>query len=340
MIDFEVSRRAVLAGMAAMPFAASFARAASAGSVQQFDPALAEVIDVSAPIEMIASGYKWAEGPAWVKDGGYLLFSDVPANINYKWKPGTGAPVEFMNPSGLAGPIPAGVREAGSNGMTVDPKGRLIMADSGTRCVAAVDLKTKKKTVLAGTYDGKRFNSCNDVALHGNGTIYFTDPPYGLADGDTSSLKELDFNGVFRLDPEGQVQLVDNSLSRPNGIGVSPDQQTLYVSMSDEKRPHILAYPLDIEGGASDHPKILCDFSAELAQKLPGLPDGMKVGKSGHLFASGPGGMYILSAEGKKLGLISTGKAIANCCFGADGKTLFMTSSDMICSVRLKISGW
>jgi gluconolactonase len=325
--------------MAALPLAGGLARAAGVGGVTQFDPALAEVIDVRAPIEIIASGYKWAEGPAWVKQGGYLLFSDVPANINYKWKKGA-APEVFMNPSGLAGPIPAGVREAGSNGMTVDPAGRLIMADSGTRCVAAVDLKTKEKTVLADKYDGKRFNSCNDVALHGNGTIYFTDPPYGLSDGDNSSLKELDFNGVFRLDPQGQVQLIANDLSRPNGIGVSPDQQTLYVSMSDEKRPHILAYPLDIEGGVSDYPKIFCDFSAELAQKLPGLPDGMKVSRTGHLFASGPGGIYILSGEGKKLGLISTGKAIANCCFGEDGKTLFLTSSDMIARVPLKISGW
>lgn len=339
MIDFQVSRRAVLAGMAAVPFVPAMARAATIGSVTRFDSALDAVIDVAAPIEVIATGFTWAEGPAWVKQGGYLLFSDVPQNTNYKWKKGA-PPVVFMKASGLAGPIPAGVREAGSNGMMVDPKGRLIMADSGTRCVAAVDLKTKAKTVLADKYDGKRFNSCNDVAMHGNGTIYFTDPPYGLTDGDTSPLKELDFNGVFRLDPQGQVQLVDNKLSRPNGIGVSPDQQMLYVSMSDEKRPHILAYPLDIEGGASDEPKIFCDFSAELAQKLPGLPDGMKVSRTGHLFASGPGGIYILSSEGKKLGLIATGKAIANCCFGEDGKTLFMTSSDMICRVPLKISGW
>ncbi len=338
MIDFEVSRRTVLAGMAALPLTAGLARGASVGGIRQFDSALAAVIDVNAPIEVIASGYKWAEGPVWVKQGGYLLFSDVPANINYRWKSGKAEP--FMNPSGLAGPIPAAIREAGSNGMVVDAKGRLIVADSGSRCVATVDLKTRKKTILADRYEGKRFNSCNDVALHGNGTIYFTDPPYGLADGDTSPLKELDFNGVFRIDPEGQVNLVANDLSRPNGVGVSPDQQTLYVSMSDEKRPHILAYPLDIEGGASDEPKILCDFSAELAQKLPGLPDGMKVSRTGHLFASGPGGMYILSPEGKKLGLISTGKAIANCCFGEDGKTLFLTSSDMIAKVKLKISGW
>lgn len=338
MREFEVSRRMVLAGVAAVPFAGSMARAAAMGGVKQFDAALAAVIDVNAPIEVIATGYKWAEGPAWVKQGGYLLFSDVPANVNYKWKGGKVAP--FMNPSGLVGPIPAAIREAGSNGMVVDARGRLIMADSGTRCIAAVDLKTKRKTILADKYDGKRFNSCNDVALHSNGTIYFTDPPYGLAEGDTSPLKEIAFNGVYRLDPQGQVNLIANDLSRPNGVGVSPDQQTLYVSMSDEKRPHILAYPLDIEGGVSGEPRIFADFSAELAAKLPGLPDGMKVGRSGHLFASGPGGIYILSPDGRKLGLISTGKAVANCCFGEDGKTLFLTSSDMIAKVRLVQSGW
>ena len=340
MIDLEISRRAVLAGMAVLPFVPTLARAgAKVGGITRFDPALDALIDVDAPIEVIATGYKWSEGPVWVRKGGYLLFNDVPSNVCYKWKPGKAAEV-FLKPSGLAGPIPAGVREAGANGLAIDAKGRLIMADSGTRCVAAVDLKTKKKTILADRYDGKRFSSCNDVAIHPNGTIYFTDPPYGFTDGDLSPLKEIPFNGVYRLDPQGQVNLVANDLSRPNGVGVSPDRQTLYVAMSDDKRPHILAYPLDIDGAASGEPKVFHDFSAELAQKLPGLPDGLKVAKTGHLFASGPGGIYVLSSEGKKLGLIATGKAIANCAFGEDGKTLFLTSSDMVARVKLKVSGW
>jgi gluconolactonase len=334
-----ISRRACVAGMAALPFVPVLARAATIGGITRFDPTLDAILDVNAPIEVLASGYKWAEGPVWVKKGGYLLFSDVPANICYQWKPGKGASV-FLDPSGLAGPVPPGIREAGGNGMAIDAKGRLIIADSGTRAIAAVDLKTRKRTILADKYDGKQFNSCNDVAIHGNGTIYFTDPPYGLAEGDASPLKQMAFNGVYRLDPQGQVQLIANDLSRPNGVALSPDQQTLYVSMSDEKRPHILAYPLDIEGGASDEPRIFHDFSAELAQKLPGLPDGLKVAKSGHLFASGPGGIYVLSPEGKKLGLIATGKAIANCGFGEDGKSLFLTSSDCIARVKLEISGW
>lgn len=334
----EISRRLCLAALAALPLAPRLAQAATVGGITRFDAGLDAVLDANAPIEVLASGYKWAEGPVWVKQGGYLLFSDVPANICYKWKAGQVS--VFMSPSGLAGPIPAGVREAGSNGLAIDAKGNLIMADSGTRCVASVDLKTKKKTVLAAAYEGKRFSSCNDVAIHSNGTIYFTDPPYGLSDGDTSPLKEMAFNGVYRLDPQGQVNLIANDLSRPNGVALSPDQQTLYVTMSDPARPHILAYPLDVDGGASDEPKIFQDFSAELAAKLPGLPDGIKVAKSGHVFSSGPGGIYVLSPEGKKLGLIATGKATANCNFGEDGKSLFLTSSDMIARVKLKLSGW
>lgn len=339
MIDSNVSRRAVMAGMAALPFVPGIAHAGTGiGKITRLDPALDAVIDVNAPIEQLASGYRWSEGPVWVKDGGYLLFSDVPSNVIWKWD--GKAATKFIEPSGLSGPIPAGIREAGSNGLAIDAKGNLIIADSGSRVVSSVDLKTMKRTVLADKYDGKRFNSCNDVAIHRNGTIYFTDPPYGLAEGDTSPLKELPFNGVYRRTASGDVHLVDNSLSRPNGVALSPDQQTLYVAMSDDKRPHILAYPLDVEGGASGDPKILTDFSAELAKKLPGLPDGLKVAKNDTIFATGPGGVYVLSPQGKKLGLIATGKATANCAFGEDGKTLFLTSHDVLAKVRLKIGGW
>ena len=335
----QTTRRAVLAGMAAAPFVPGLATAETVGAVTRFDDAFDEVIDLKSGIEVLGRGYKWAEGPVWVKQHGYLLFNDVPSNICYKWKQGEGV-TKFLDPSGLAGPIPQGVREAGANGLAIDAKGDLIMADSGTRAVARVDLKTKKKTILADKYDGKRFSSCNDVALHRNGTIYFTDPPYGLSEGDKSPLKEIAFNGVYRLDPQGQVHLIASDLSRPNGVAVSPDQQILYVAMSDEKRPQVLAYPLDIEGGVSDNPRVFCDFSTELSHKLPGLPDGIKTDAAGRVFATGPGGVYVLSPQGKMLGQIDTGKATANCCFGEDGKTLFLTSSDMIARVRLKTGGW
>ncbi|MBC9032963.1 SMP-30/gluconolactonase/LRE family protein [Sphingomonas sp. JC676] len=333
----ETTRRTVLAGMAALPFVPVLARAETVGGITRLDPELDTILDVNTPIEVIADGVQWAEGPAWVKEGGYLLFSDPPANTAYRWKEGEGKSV-FLKPSGLAGPIPAGVREAGSNGMVMDDKGRLVMADSGTRTIARVDLATKKKTVLAGRYRGKRFNSCNDLVIAKSGAIYFTDPPYGLSEGDTSPLKELKFNGVYRLGTDGKVTLVDPGQTRPNGIGLSPDQKTLYVSVSDDKAPFIHAYPLG-EDGLPRGSRIFADFRDGVAKGLPGLPDGMKVGASGHLFASGPGGIHILAPDGRRLGLISTGKAAANSAFGEDGRTLFITSSDMVVRVRLKISG-
>ena len=333
------TRRTMLAGMAAMPLIGGRVRAANVGAITRFDPALDALIDVKTPIEVLASGYKWTEGPVWVKRGGYLLFSDPPANIAYRWKEGEGV-TPFLDPSGLAGPIPEGVREAGSNGMTLDAQGRLVMADSGTRAVARVDLGTKKKLILADRYQGKRFNSCNDVAIGRDGAIYFTDPPYGLSEGDTSPLKELPFNGVFRLAPDGSVELIDSNLKRPNGVALSPTLDRLYVGCSDEAKPEIRTYPLGPDGRPAGEGTQLVDFSPEFAKKLPGLPDGLKVAKTGHLFASGPGGIYILTPGGKRLGLIATGKAIANCCFGEDGRTLFLTSSDMIARVRLRVSGW
>lgn len=335
----SITRRAALAGMTALPFVPALARAETVGSITRFDPALDAALDVSTPIEVLGRGFKWSEGPAWVKKGGYLVFSDVPANIAYRWKQGEGV-TPFLNPSGLQGPIPAGIREAGSNGLAVAEDGRLIIADSGTRVLAAFDLDTRMRTVLADRYDGKRFNSCNDIAFGKGGAIYFTDPPYGLTDGDASPLKELPFNGVYRREPDGRVRLIDDKLKRPNGIGLCPKKTTLYVAMSDEARPQILAYPLDAAGMPRAAPTVFHDFSEPLSRKLPGLPDGLKVDKAGRVFASGPGGIYVLSPEGKALGLIATGKATANCAFGEDGKSLFLTSSDMLARVRLKTPGW
>ncbi|MEZ0244199.1 MAG: SMP-30/gluconolactonase/LRE family protein [Sphingomonas sp.] len=339
MNGFRVSRRAVMAGMAVAPFVPGIALAGeTVGKITRLDPALDAIVDANAPIEMLASGYKWAEGPVWVKDGGYLLFSDVPSNVIWKWD--GKAATKFLEPSGLAGPIPAGVREAGANGLAIDAKGNLIMADSGTRCVASVDLKTKKKTILAGKYDGKRFSSCNDVAIHANGTIYFTDPPYGFSEGDTSPLKEIPFNGVYRLTPSGEVHLIENRLTRPNGVALSPDGQYLYITISDPARPEILRVELDVEGGGADEPKLFADMREGVAAKLPGLPDGLKVSKNGHVFSSGPGGIHIYTPAGKLLGVISPGTACANCAFGEDGKTLFLTANNMLAKVRLKTPGW
>ncbi|MHA6719096.1 SMP-30/gluconolactonase/LRE family protein [Sphingomonas sp. RS6] len=348
-MQIATTRRAVIAGFATLPLLPRLARAETVGGITRLDPELDQLLDVDTPIEVICTGIQWAEGPVWIRDAAvvpadssgqagafdrsYLLFSDPPANIAYRWD-GEDKRV-FLKPSGLAGPIPAGVREAGANGMIQGRHGELLIADSGTRAIAAIDLDSKDKTILASRFGGKRFNSCNDLVQANDGAIYFTDPPYGLSEGDQSPLKELAFNGVYRLAPDGTVLLIDKQLTRPNGIGLSPDERTLYVSVSDEKAPYIHAYPLGADGMAGTR-RIFADFRPGIARKLPGLPDGMKVARSGHLFASGPGGIHVIAPDGRRLGLISTGKAAANCCFGEDGKTLFITSSDMVVRLRLK----
>lgn len=339
MINITMTRRAALAGMAALPLVSGLARAETVGGITRLDGALDAVVDAATPIEVLGTGYTWAEGPAWVKAGGYLLFNDPPANTTWRWKQGE-AITAFAKPSGLVGPVPAAIREAGANGMQVDGRGRLIVADSGTRAIAAVDIRTKRKTILADRFEGKRFNSCNDVTIAKSGAIYFSDPPYGLAEGDDSPLRELGYNGLFVRLADGTVKLIDKSLRRPNGVALCPKNTTLYVALSDETRPQVLAYSLDAAGMPRGAPTLFHDFSAGLAKGLPGLPDGLKVDKAGRVFATGPGGCHILSPEGQALGLIATGKAVANCAFGEDGRTLFLTSHDMLARVRLNSAGW
>lgn len=339
-----IKRRFVLGGLAAVPLAGCMRGATAApayprvGGIERLDPRLDAIVDADAPVEQLSTGYGWAEGPVWVPGGGYLLFTDPGRNIAYRWTPGVGA-APFLDPSGLAGAVPAGVREAGANGMRLDAQGRLILADSGTRVIARVDLASRRRTVLASAYQGKRFNSPNDVTLARGGAIYFTDPPYGLSEGDESPLRETPVNGVYRLAPDGRVDLLDGSHKRPNGIALSPDERTLYVSLSDEARPEVMAYTLDAAGMPTGS-RTFRDMRPQFAAGRPGLPDGMKVARTGHVFATGPGGVHVCTPEGELLGIIGTGKAVANCAFGgADGRTLFLTSHDMLAQVRLKIAG-
>jgi gluconolactonase len=308
------------------------------GRTTVFDPAFHKIVDANAPIEKIADGFTWAEGPAWVGEGKYLLFTDVPQNTLYRWTEADGLSV-FLKPSGLVGPVPETLREAGANGLFAESTGTVLLADSGTRVVSRLDPKTKTKTVLAATYNGKKFNSPNDVVRNDAGVVFFTDPPYGLKGLDDSPVKELAFNGVYRLDRDGSVHLLDDSLGFPNGIALSPDERTLYVSNSDPKRPVWMAYSLDAQGGVAGR-RVFADATDLLGEGVPGLPDGMAVAADGRLFATGPGGVLVFDADGKRLGRIETGDAVANCAFGDDGRTLYMTSHKRVARVRLKIAGW
>jgi gluconolactonase len=295
-----------------------------------------KIIARAAQVEQLGAGFTWVEGPLWVRRGQFLLFSDVPKNRIYRWSLQKGMEL-FLEPSGGAGAL-KGFREPGSNGLKAGRPGSLLMADQGNRGIAELDLTTKRKRLIVERFAGKRFNSPNDLIVGPGGAIWFTDPPYGLEGINDSPLKEQRANGVYRLDPGGRVTLVEAELRFPNGIGFSPNGRRLYVSNSDPKRAVILAYDLSRSGALSGR-RVFADMSA-FAGKLPGLPDGMAVDERGDLFATGPGGVHIFNPAGRELGRISTGAAISNCTFGgADGRTLFMTSTNAVYALRTKVRG-
>jgi len=263
-----------------------------------------------------------------------LLFSDIPRNSVMKWKQGEGISL-FMKPSGYTGVADYG-REPGSNGLTVDLQGRIIFCEHGDRRISRLEKGGGKKT-LADNYNGKRFNSPNDAAVKSNGDIYFTDPPYGLPQQHRDPRRELDFCGVFRLSTSGEVTLLTKEMTRPNGIAFSPDETILYVAQSDSKNAIIRAFGVKSDGTLA-RGKVLYDFT-ELMGKLPGSPDGLKVDHQGNLFATGPGGVYIITAGGRLLARIHTGKRTSNCAWGGDGSVLYMTVDDYLCRIRTRTTG-
>lgn len=307
------------------------------GGLTAYAAAFDAVVAPDARVERLAEGFTWAEGPAWIADGGYLLFTDVPENRIHRWSEADGVSV-FLEPSGYEGPPLDVLREAGANGLFAEPGGTLLLADSGNRTLARLDPRTKQKTVLARAFDGRRFNSPNDVVRRSDGAIFFTDPPYGLKDFDESPVKELPFNGVYRLDTDGRVHLLDDGLTRPNGIALSPDERTLYVANSDPQRAIWMAYALDAEGAVTSR-RVFADAGDLVGDDAPGLPDGMAVAADGTLFATGPGGVLVFAADGTRLGRIETGGPVANVAFGDDGRTLYMTSNGLLARVRLQIAG-
>lgn len=307
--------------------------------IERLDPALDALIDPNAKIEILAEGYDWSEGPVWVKDGGYLLFSDVPKNVVHRWKQGEGAK-PYLTPSGYTGSEPRG-GETGSNGLTLDARGRLTLAQHGDRRVATMDapLSAPKPVfaTLADRYEGKRFNSPNDLVFHSNGDLYFTDPAYGMEKQWDDPKRELPYAGVFRRGAKGDVTLLTRDMTRPNGLAFSPDERRLYVAQSDPAAAIWRVFDMAKDGTLTNS-RVLFD-ATPMVKTRRGLPDGLKIDVNGNLWATGPGGVLILSPEGKHLGTIDTGQATANCAWGDDGSTLYITADMYLMRVKTKTKG-
>jgi gluconolactonase len=305
------------------------------GTIERIEPRFDRLVPKDARVERIAEGFDWSEGPVWDRANRFLLFSDVPMNTVFKWQEGKGVSV-FLKPSGYTGSVPRG-GEPGSNGLLMDRQGHLILCQHGDRRVARLGADGQF-TTLASQYMGKRLNSPNDGVFKSNGDLYFTDPPYGLLKNNQDPAKELDFNGVYRLSAaDGTLTLLTKELSFPNGIALAPGEKTLYVANSDPKRAIWMAFPVKEDGTLGDG-RVFADTTSDAGTKK-GLPDGMKVDASGNLFATGPGGVLVFAPDGTHLGTFNTGEATANCGWGEDGSTLFITADMYIGRVRLTTKG-
>ena len=289
------------------------------------------LVPVGTEAEVLADGFSWSEGPVWRPAEGDLLFSDVPENTVYRWAEGDGLSVYLRPASRAFGSETPG--ETGSNGLILDAEGRLLLAGHGSRAVTRLDPGSFVQDVLADRYDGRRFNSPNDLVRAPSGALYVTDPPYGLAGQDRSPEKEQPVNGVYRLDPDGTVTLLIDDLRRPNGVILSPDGRTLIVANSDPERAIWRTYSVRADGSLGEGTELF-DATAWVAEGRPGLPDGMAMAADGTLFATGPGGVLVFSAAGVYLGTIETETPTANVTFGgADGRTLFLTSASRLLRV-------
>jgi len=312
---------------------------AAAGSpsveIERLDPRLDAIVPPGAAVDRVADGIGWAEGPAWDASAGALLFSDVRGNSILRWRPDDGV-ATFLAPSGYLGKTPFAGREPGSNGLALDAAGRLLVCQHGERRVVRRELGGAL-TVLADRYAGRRLNSPNDVVVRPDGAVYFTDPPFGLPASFDDPAKELPFQGVFRLAPDGALAAVVEDLRAPNGLAFSPDGKTLYVSNAESERPVWMAYDVR-DDGTVGRGRVFADALAYV-KPGEGVPDGMKVDRLGNLFAAGPGGVHVFAPDGARLGRIVTGVPTANVAWGEDGGTLFVAANHEILRLRTATAG-
>jgi gluconolactonase len=305
------------------------------GTIERIDPALDNIISPNAKVEVIAEGFDWSEGPVWIESKKMLLFSDVPQNIVYKWTEEKGKEI-YLTPSGYTDSIKRG-GEMGSNGLVLDPNGKLVLCQHGNRQMARMNASFDDPKSLfvpvANNYKGKKFNSPNDAVYNTAGELFFTDPPYGLEKLLDDPKKEIPFQGVYKVKKNGEVMLLVDSLSRPNGIAFMPGEKTLLIANSDPAKPFWYAFD-------ADHDKLtngrIFYSAAGYDSSAKGLPDGMKIDKNGNVFATGPGGVWIFNKNGKLLGKIKLTDATSNCAFSPDQKTLYVTNDMNVLRIRMR----
>jgi gluconolactonase len=305
------------------------------GTIERLDPALDSIISPDAKAEIIEDSFVWSEGPVWVERQKMLLVSDVRKNTVYKWTEEKGKEV-YLTPSGYTGSVPRG-GEMGSNGLTLDNNNNLILCQDGDRQIGRMDAPLDKPEAkfisLANNYKGKKFNSPNDIVVDSKGEIYFTDPPYGLEKGMDDPKKEIPFQGVYKIKTNGDVILLLDSLTRPNGIAFLPGEKQIIIANSDPDKPNWYIY--DMKGDSLANGRIF--YSAVGYDKSSkGLPDGMKVDKNGNIFAAGPGGFYFFNSSGKLLGKLNLPDAPSNCALSADQKTLYMTNDMQVLRLKMR----
>jgi gluconolactonase len=299
---------------------------------ERLDPRFDALIPRNAVLEELADGMEWSEGPAWDARDRSLLVSDVVRNVIFRWKDGVGL-TRFLEPSGYTGTEPFTGREPGSNGLLFDREGRLLLCQHGDRRIARRNADGSF-TVIADRYEGKRFNSPNDLVYGPNGDLYFTDPPYGLPGTFNSPARELDFTGVFRVSPDGKVSLVTSALRGANGLGFSPDGKTLYVTNADRGRALWMAYAVRADGSVGEGRQF-----AEAMGGGPGGADGLDIDAAGNVFATGPGGVHVFAPDGTRLGRILTGQPTGNVAWGDDGSVLYIASNHKLLRVRTTTRG-
>lgn len=306
------------------------------GSIEFISPELSSLIKKEAKIEVLAEGFTFTEGPLWLEKEKMLLFSDIPANTIYKWTEAKGKEV-YLKPGGYTGTEPRG-GFLGPNGLYKTKDGKLWVCQHGDRRIARMDapmdMPKSNFVTVAGTYNGKKLNSPNDLFMATNGDLYFTDPAYGFEKGFNDPKKELSFQGVYKMDKTGKLSLLIDSIQAPNGIGIFPDGKTLLVSNTQGRGRGWYVYNI-ATNGTLENGRVF--YNPGNTREAGGC-DGFKIDKKGNVFAAGPGGIWIFTKEGKLIGKIKMNNNLtaANCALTPNGKTLYITATTYLLRVKMR----